>query len=74
MRIAHLATAAVVAVMALTPQWTVAQQVKPAPGAAPAPALPLRASARRRRYRWRPPIGRTERFQTTKLVITRESG
>ena len=40
MRIAHLATAAVVAVMALAPQWTAAQQVKPAPGAAPAPAQP----------------------------------
>lgn len=42
MRIACLATSAVVAAMALSPQWTAAQQPKPAPGAPPAASQPAR--------------------------------
>lgn len=42
MRIACLATAAVVAVVALAPQWAAAQQPKPAPSGAPAASQPAR--------------------------------
>lgn len=42
MRIARLAAAAVVAVVALAPQWVTAQQTKPAPGGAPAASQPAR--------------------------------